>query len=45
MDLAGWQERFDELARRHAVTGASLAVLADGQVQALATGVLHTGPA
>jgi CubicO group peptidase (beta-lactamase class C family) len=43
MDLAGWQERFEELARGHGVPGASLAVLADGQVQALATGVLHTG--
>src|SRR6266545_1040307 len=43
MDLAGWQPRLDELARRHAVPGASLAVLADGEVGALATGVLHKG--
>ncbi|MFF5207833.1 serine hydrolase [Streptosporangium sp. NPDC000396] len=43
MDLASWQDRFDDLTRRHGVPGASLAVLADGQVQALATGVLHTG--
>lgn len=43
MDLAGWQGRFDELARRHHVPGASLAVLADGEVTALATGVLHQG--
>lgn len=43
MDLAGWQERFDGLARRHGIPGASLAVLAGGQVQALATGVLHKG--
>jgi CubicO group peptidase (beta-lactamase class C family) len=43
MDLARWQPRLDELARRHAVPGASLAVLADGEVTALATGVLHTG--
>jgi CubicO group peptidase (beta-lactamase class C family) len=43
MDLVGWQPRLDELARRHAVPGASLAVLADGEVTALATGVLHTG--
>jgi CubicO group peptidase (beta-lactamase class C family) len=43
MDLAGWQPRLEELARRHAVPGASLAVLADGEVTALATGVLHKG--
>jgi CubicO group peptidase (beta-lactamase class C family) len=43
MDPAGWQSRLDELARRHQVPGASLAVLADGEVTALATGVLHTG--
>src|SRR4029453_18351990 len=43
MDLVGWQSRLDELARRHAVPGASLAVLADSEVTALATGVLHTG--
>jgi CubicO group peptidase (beta-lactamase class C family) len=43
MDVASWRERFDGLARRHGVPGASLAVLAGGQVQALATGVLNTG--
>src|SRR6266508_1680831 len=43
MDLAGWQPRLDERARRHAAPGASLAVLADGEVGALATGVLHEG--
>src|SRR5215204_1200920 len=43
MDLAGWQPRFEELTRRHRVPGASLAVLADGEVTALATGVLHKG--
>src|SRR4029453_15299233 len=43
MDLVGWQSRLDELARRHAVPGASLAVLADAEVTALATGVLHAG--
>ncbi|SNT64937.1 CubicO group peptidase, beta-lactamase class C family [Streptosporangium subroseum] len=43
MDLASWQDRFDGLARRHGVPGASLAVLADERVQALATGVLHVG--
>src|SRR5512132_3564079 len=40
MDPVGWQSRLEELARRHAVPGASLAVLADGEVTALATGVL-----
>jgi CubicO group peptidase (beta-lactamase class C family) len=40
---AGWQARLDELARRHAVPGASLAILAGGEVTALATGVLHKG--
>jgi CubicO group peptidase (beta-lactamase class C family) len=43
MDLAGWQSRLDELAQQHAVPGASLAVLADGEVTTLATGVLHKG--
>ena len=43
MNLAGWQPRLEDLARRHQVPGASLAVLADGEVTALATGVLHTG--
>jgi CubicO group peptidase (beta-lactamase class C family) len=42
-EVAGWQERFDELARQHGVPGASLAVLAGGEVSALATGVLHRG--
>ena len=43
MDLAGWQPRFEELTWRHRVPGASLAVLVDGEVTALATGVLHKG--
>ncbi|GIH11839.1 serine hydrolase domain-containing protein [Rugosimonospora africana] len=43
MDFIGWRERFEELRRAHGVPGASLAVLADGRVQALATGVLNTG--
>ena len=43
MDLAGWQPRLAELTRRHQVPGASLAVLADGEVTTLATGLLHTG--
>jgi CubicO group peptidase (beta-lactamase class C family) len=41
MDLGTWQSRFDELAVRHKVPGASVAVLAGGDVQALATGVLN----
>ncbi len=41
MDLASWQERFDSLARRYGVPGASLAVLANGRVEALATGLLN----
>jgi CubicO group peptidase (beta-lactamase class C family) len=43
VDVVGWRERFEELRRAHAVPGASLAVLADGRVQAVATGVLNTG--
>jgi CubicO group peptidase (beta-lactamase class C family) len=43
MDLAGWQERFDGLARLHGVPGASLALLSGGQVEALATGLLNVG--
>jgi CubicO group peptidase (beta-lactamase class C family) len=41
MDLGTWQARFDQLAARHRVPGASVAVLAGGEVQALATGVLN----
>jgi CubicO group peptidase (beta-lactamase class C family) len=40
---ANWQARLDELARHHAVPGASLAILAGGEATALATGVLHKG--
>jgi CubicO group peptidase (beta-lactamase class C family) len=43
VDLAGWRPRLDELVRRHQVPGASLAVLAGGEVTTLATGVLHKG--
>ena len=38
-----WRPHLDELARRHQVPGASLAVLAGGEVATLATGVLHKG--
>ncbi|PRY38782.1 serine hydrolase domain-containing protein [Umezawaea tangerina] len=42
-DVARWQGRLDEEARRRRVPGASLAVLVDGQVHEVATGVLHRG--
>src|SRR4051794_13761958 len=42
-DYVRWQDRFDELARVHRVPGAALAVLVDGEVHELATGVLHRG--
>ncbi|MFF0446615.1 serine hydrolase domain-containing protein [Streptomyces sp. NPDC004609] len=43
LDLAHWQARLDELRARHRVPGASLAVLVDGTVHELASGVLHRG--
>jgi len=42
-DHVRWQARLDELARVHRVPGAVLAVLEDGRVHELATGVLHRG--
>lgn len=42
-DLAHWQARLDELRATHHIPGAALAVLADGQVHELASGVLHRG--
>ncbi|RZQ62365.1 serine hydrolase domain-containing protein [Amycolatopsis suaedae] len=42
-DTNRWQARLDELRARHHVPGAALAVLADGAVHELATGVLHRG--
>ncbi|HWO61837.1 MAG TPA: serine hydrolase domain-containing protein [Umezawaea sp.] len=42
-DHARWQARLDELAGAHRVPGAALAVLAEGEVHELATGVLHRG--
>ncbi|MET9022602.1 serine hydrolase [Actinopolymorpha sp. NPDC004070] len=36
-----WQQRLDELVRRHGVPGASLAVLADGDVSTAASGTLN----
>ncbi|MFI9506021.1 serine hydrolase domain-containing protein [Nocardia sp. NPDC052566] len=41
--VARWQQRFDELRAAHHVPGASLAILIDGQVYELASGVLHRG--
>ncbi|MBN6057710.1 beta-lactamase family protein [Nonomuraea sp. RK-328] len=38
-----WQARLDELRAAHHVPGATLAVLIDGQVHELASGVLHRG--
>ena len=38
----GWQDRLDGLATGHGVPGVSVAVLAGGEVSALATGVLNT---
>ncbi|MET7795964.1 serine hydrolase domain-containing protein [Streptomyces decoyicus] len=41
-DSARWQARLDELLAAHHVPGAALAVLADGGIHELASGVLHT---
>ncbi|MEO3873737.1 serine hydrolase domain-containing protein [Nonomuraea sp. B12E4] len=40
---ARWQARLDELRAAHHVPGAQLAVLIDGQVHELASGLLHRG--
>ncbi|MER6874338.1 serine hydrolase domain-containing protein, partial [Amycolatopsis sp. NPDC000673] len=40
---AHWQARLDTLRAAHGVPGASLAVLAGGEVHELASGVLHRG--
>lgn len=42
-DLEYWQARFDELRAAHHVPGAALAVLVDGEIHELASGVLHRG--
>ncbi|GAA4545751.1 serine hydrolase domain-containing protein [Amycolatopsis samaneae] len=42
-DRAHWQTRLDLLRAAHHVPGASLAVLADGEIHELASGVLHRG--
>jgi CubicO group peptidase (beta-lactamase class C family) len=43
IDAAYWQGRLDELAGRHHVPGASLAILADGELATAATGVVNLG--
>ncbi|MEU9337977.1 serine hydrolase [Streptomyces sp. NPDC048290] len=43
LDLDRWQARLDQLCAEHHVPGASLAVLVDGTVHELASGVLHRG--
>ncbi|WP_370417738.1 serine hydrolase domain-containing protein [Streptomyces sp. QH1-20] len=43
LDLAHWQARLDELRAKHHVPAASLAILVDGTVHELASGVLHRG--
>lgn len=42
-DIGHWQARLDVLRERHHVPGASLAVLADGKISELASGLLHRG--
>ncbi|WP_020673025.1 serine hydrolase domain-containing protein [Amycolatopsis nigrescens] len=42
-DFAHWQARLDELSATYHVPGAALAVLTEGNVHELATGVLHRG--
>jgi CubicO group peptidase (beta-lactamase class C family) len=42
-DIARWQARLDELRAAHHVPAAALAVLVDGTVHELASGVLHRG--
>lgn len=42
-DNTRWQVRLDELCAAHDIPGASLAVLAGGEIHELATGVLHRG--
>ncbi|WP_200306103.1 serine hydrolase domain-containing protein [Streptomyces adelaidensis] len=41
-ERARWQARLDELARNHHVPGACLAVLVDGEVHELASGLLNS---
>ncbi|MBU3068126.1 beta-lactamase family protein [Nocardia sp. NEAU-G5] len=41
-DLAAWQERLDEMCATYHIPGASLAVLTDGTIHELASGVLNS---
>ncbi|WP_069165669.1 serine hydrolase domain-containing protein [Nocardia altamirensis] len=41
--VAKWQQRLDELRATYHVPGAALAILVDGQVYEIASGVLHRG--
>ncbi|PXX66857.1 CubicO group peptidase (beta-lactamase class C family) [Nocardia tenerifensis] len=41
--VARWQRRLDELRAAHHVPGAALAILVDGEVYEMASGVLHRG--
>ncbi|MEU9951181.1 serine hydrolase domain-containing protein [Streptomyces sp. NPDC047939] len=43
LDVAHWQARLESLRAEHHVPAASLAVLVDGTVHELASGVLHRG--
>lgn len=43
LDLAHWQSRLDTLRAEHHVPAASLAILTNGRVHELASGVLHRG--
>ncbi|MCM6776820.1 beta-lactamase family protein [Nocardia sp. CDC159] len=42
-DASHWQARLDDLRAAHHVPGATLAVLVDGRIHELASGVLHRG--
>lgn len=42
-DAGRWQTRLDELRAAHHVPGAVLAILVDGEIHELASGVLHRG--
>ncbi|MFI7123933.1 serine hydrolase domain-containing protein [Amycolatopsis sp. NPDC049868] len=42
-DSAHWQTRLDDLRAEYRVPGATLAVLADGEIHELASGILHRG--
>ncbi|WP_078589278.1 MULTISPECIES: serine hydrolase domain-containing protein [Streptomyces] len=41
-DTVRWQARLDELLAAHRIHGATLAVLADGEIHELASGILHS---